>query len=61
MQNHKKEREERSRLAMAKMVKDKECINCEKFFDCKGKPEGVKNCLNFTERKKDDGRKKNVY
>ena len=35
-----------------KLVKDKECLQCEKFFDCKGKPKEVDECLNFEERKK---------
>lgn len=42
---------------MEKMLKDKECIMCEKFFDCKGKPKEVKQCLNFKERKKKNGRR----
>ena len=39
-------------------MKDRECIKCEKFFDCEGKPKGVDKCLYFTERKKDNGNKK---
>ena len=35
------------------LVKDKECINCQKFFECKGKKRGVTNCVNF-EHYKDD-------
>lgn len=35
-----------------KLVKDKECLQCEKFFDCKGKPKEVTECLQFEERKK---------
>ena len=35
-------------------VKDKECINCQKFFDCKGKMRGVTNCINFEEYKADE-------
>ena len=42
---------------MEKTLKDKECIKCEKFFDCKGKPENVKHCLYFKERKDKDGRR----
>ena len=38
------------------LKKDRECIHCEKFFECEGKPEGVERCINFTERKKEDGR-----
>ncbi len=41
------------------LKKDKECIHCENFFDCNGKPEKVKLCLNFKERKDEDGNKKN--
>lgn len=36
--------------------KDRECIRCENFFDCEGKPEGVKRCINFKERKRENGR-----
>lgn len=32
------------------MKKDKECVTCEHIFDCKGKPENVKCCLNYKER-----------
>ena len=32
-----------------KLIKDRECIHCERLFDCKGKPEGVK-CVAFTQR-----------
>ena len=32
------------------MKKDKECITCEHIFECKGKPENVKRCLNYKER-----------
>lgn len=42
------------------LKKDRECIHCEKFFDCAGKPEKVKLCVNFVERKDEDGREKNV-
>jgi hypothetical protein len=39
------------------MIKDRECIHCKKFFECKGK-ESKNPCLHFEERKKDskDGR-----
>lgn len=37
------------------LVKDRECLHCEKFFDCNGKPRDIKQCVNFTERKKKDG------
>ena len=37
------------------LKKDKECLHCEKFFDCKGKPKDVELCLNFKERKRKDG------
>jgi hypothetical protein len=38
---------------MEKLLKDKECLHCEKFFDCQGKPKGTKECLQFEERKKE--------
>ena len=37
------------------LKKDRECIHCEKFFECEGKPKEVKQCINFTERKKENG------
>lgn len=35
--------------------KDKECLHCEHFFDCKGKPKEVKQCINFKEREDKNG------
>lgn len=32
-------------------MKDKECLKCEHFFECKGK-EDNKPCLHFKERKR---------
>lgn len=32
------------------LKKDRECLRCERFFECKGKPEGVKRCIKFVER-----------
>jgi hypothetical protein len=40
---------------MEERKKDRECLQCEKFFDCKGKPPNVKRCIEFRERKKKDG------
>ncbi len=34
------------------LKKDRECAECEHLFDCKGKPEHVKRCLNFKEVRK---------
>jgi len=34
----------------AKVIKDKECMKCTKFFECQGKPETTKDCINFVER-----------
>lgn len=39
---------------MDEMKKDRECLHCAKFFDCAGKPENVKDCLMFEERKEKD-------
>ena len=44
-----------------KRIKTKECIQCDKFFECKGKPKSVVRCVNFVERKSFNGRKKDVY
>lgn len=40
------------------LIKDRECIHCEKFFSCIGKIRGT-NCINFSPRRegKEDGRK----
>lgn len=38
------------------LKKDRNCLRCEKFFDCPGKPEDVKDCLNLIERKREDER-----
>lgn len=32
-------------------MKDKQCMKCERLFECKGKPEGSKECLQYKERK----------
>ena len=31
-------------------MKTKECIHCEKFFECQGKPD-ERPCVNFVDRK----------
>jgi hypothetical protein len=36
-----------------KPKKDRECIRCEYIFDCEGKPQEVKRCIKFKERKDD--------
>lgn len=41
--------------------KTKECIQCDKFFECKGRPKNVVRCVNFVERKNGNGGKKDVY
>jgi hypothetical protein len=35
--------------------KDRECLHCEHLFDCEGKPHEVEQCINFKERKNEDG------
>lgn len=35
-----------------KLIKDKECIHCEKMFDCEGKERG-KLCIQMKERRTD--------
>ena len=37
--------------SMEELKKDRECLHCDKFFECKGKPKDVKECLQFVERK----------
>ena len=34
------------------IIKDKDCISCDKFFDCDGKPRRVERCVNKVERRK---------
>lgn len=34
-----------------KLKKDRNCLHCEHFFDCEGKPAQVKDCINYKERK----------
>ena len=34
----------------SKLVKDRECIKCEKFFGCNGKPTGIR-CVAIVPRK----------
>lgn len=36
------------------LTHDKECLHCEKFFDCEGKPKDVDRCIEFKERKNND-------
>lgn len=36
------------------LTHDKECMHCEKFFDCEGKPKNVDRCIEFKERKNND-------
>lgn len=36
---------------MEELKKDRECLHCERFFDCAGKPKEVDQCLMFEERK----------
>ena len=36
---------------MLDLVKDKECVYCQKMFECKGKPENALHCINLEERK----------
>lgn len=39
---------------MAELRKDRNCIGCKRFFDCKGKPHGNP-CLNKEEEKRSGG------
>lgn len=40
--------------------KTRECMSCQHLIKCKGMPLNVDRCVNYEERKKEDGRKKNV-
>lgn len=37
---------------MSRLIKDHDCMYCEKMYDCNGKPENLRNkpCLYFEER-----------
>lgn len=37
-----------------KLIKDRDCADCKKVFDCIGKPESVKLCVKKEEVKPDD-------
>lgn len=37
-----------------RLVKDRDCADCKKVFDCQGKPESVKLCVKKEEVKPDD-------
>lgn len=39
---------------MQEYIKDRECIKCKRFFNCKGKDK-KEPCLHFEERKKKNG------
>ncbi len=35
-------------------VKDRECLYCSKFFECKGKPSSELTCINFEKAKENE-------
>ena len=37
-----------------RLIKDRDCADCKKVFDCIGKPEGIKLCVKKEEVKPDD-------
>lgn len=39
---------------MSELVKDRECIECERILRCPGKAKDVANCLHYIERGKSD-------
>lgn len=39
---------------------DRNCARCEHVLDCKGKPEGTKECINFKEREKHGSHKEKL-
>lgn len=46
----------RDEMMEDKLIKDRECIHCERLWECKGKPEGIQ-CVAFTPRKEKEGNK----
>ncbi len=43
---------------MSDLIKDKDCIECERLFRCPGKPQEVEFCLHFLGRGKDNDSKR---
>jgi hypothetical protein len=43
-------------MSEVKLTKNRECIRCDKFFECDGKPKEVVRCVNFVERKQKNGK-----
>ena len=35
---------------MSDLIKDRECIECEHFLMCKGKPKDTERCIRFEQR-----------
>lgn len=57
MKRHTDNLQERYLMSKDGYYKDKECLRCDKFFDCPGKPKEVDGrrktlCIRFEERKK---------
>ncbi len=43
---------------MSELIKDKECIECERILRCPGKAKEVANCLHYIERGKGNDSKR---
>ena len=43
-----------TKCMIERLIKDRDCADCKKVFDCIGKPEGVKLCVKKEEVKPDD-------
>ena len=43
-----------AKCMIERLIKDRDCADCKKVFDCIGKPESVKLCVKKEEVKPDD-------
>ena len=43
-----------TKCMIERLIKDRDCADCKKVFDCIGKPESVKLCVKKEEVKTDD-------
>ena len=43
-----------AKCMIERLIKDRDCADCKKVFDCIGKPESVKLCVEKEEVKPDD-------
>lgn len=49
--NDHEEKKPRTTEEPEKLIKNLECVTCQKMYVCKGKPRSVTRCVNYEERK----------